>query len=91
MTPQNESEQKKEDVILGRLVFPGSRGYALFLVGIIPMLFAVWNSPHQFMVKPQGSILGIWPLFDAPFILLVLGTPAAWAIARFEFKGKKAD
>ena len=43
------------------------------------------------MVKPQGSILGIWPLFDAPFILLVLGTPAAWAIARFEFKGKKAD
>ena len=43
----------------------------LFLVGIFPLLFAVWNSLHQFIlpkVKPQGSILGIWPLFNAPFI-----------------------
>jgi multiple sugar transport system permease protein len=40
-------------------------------VGIFPLLFAVWNSLHQFIlpkVKSQGSILGIWPLFDAPFI-----------------------
>src|SRR5271166_6096616 len=42
----------------------------LFFVGIFPMLFAVWNSLHEFIlpkVHSQGSFLGVWPLFDAPF------------------------
>jgi multiple sugar transport system permease protein len=43
----------------------------LFLVGIFPLLFALWNSLHQFIlpkVHSRGSFLGVWPLFDAPFI-----------------------
>src|SRR6202162_2083542 len=42
----------------------------LFCVGIFPLLFAVWNSLHQFIlpkVHSHGSFLGVWPLFDAPF------------------------
>jgi multiple sugar transport system permease protein len=43
---------------------------ALLLVGIYPLIFALWNSFHQFIlpkVHTHGTILGIWPLNDAPF------------------------
>ncbi len=43
---------------------------ALLLVGIYPLIFAVWNSLHEFIlpkVHPHGAFLGIWPLNDAPF------------------------
>jgi multiple sugar transport system permease protein len=45
----------------------------LLAVGIIPLLFALWTSFQQFLlpkVHLQGSLLGIWPIFDAPFVWL---------------------
>ncbi|MBV8215885.1 MAG: sugar ABC transporter permease [Verrucomicrobia bacterium] len=45
----------------------------LLAVGIIPLLFALWTSFQQFLlpkVHLQGSFLGIWPIFDAPFVWL---------------------
>jgi multiple sugar transport system permease protein len=63
--------REKKTYSSGAWYFLAPAVIVLFLVGIFPLLFAVWNSLHQFIlpkVKPQGSILGIWPLFDAPFI-----------------------
>jgi multiple sugar transport system permease protein len=45
----------------------------LLLVGIIPLLFALWTSFQQFILTKahfKGAILGIWPIFDAPFVWL---------------------
>ncbi|HEY4813103.1 MAG TPA: sugar ABC transporter permease [Chthoniobacterales bacterium] len=45
----------------------------LLAVGIIPLLFALWTSFQQFLlpkVHLQGSLLGVWPIFDAPFVWL---------------------
>ncbi len=45
----------------------------LLAVGIIPLLFALWTSFQQFLLPKvhfQGSFLGIWPIFDAPFVWL---------------------
>ncbi len=47
--------------------------FALLLVGILPLLFAGWTSLHQFVltkVRFHESFLGIWPVFDAPFVWL---------------------
>ena len=63
--------KEKKTYSSGAWYFLAPAVIVLFLVGIFPLLFAVWNSLHQFIlpkVKSQGSILGIWPLFDAPFI-----------------------
>jgi multiple sugar transport system permease protein len=45
----------------------------LLVVGIIPLLFALWTSFQQFILTKahfKGTILGIWPIFDAPFVWL---------------------
>ena len=45
----------------------------LLAIGIVPLLFALWTSFQQFLlpkVHLQGSFLGIWPIFDAPFVWL---------------------
>jgi multiple sugar transport system permease protein len=45
----------------------------LLVVGIIPLLFALWTSFQQFILTKahfKGAILGIWPIFDAPFVWL---------------------
>jgi multiple sugar transport system permease protein len=45
----------------------------LLAVGIIPLLFALWTSFHQFIVTkahPQGAFLGLWPIYNVPFIWL---------------------
>ncbi|MGA9579647.1 MAG: hypothetical protein WBV90_18700, partial [Terrimicrobiaceae bacterium] len=66
-----KARKEKKTYSSGAWYFLAPAVIVLFLVGIFPLLFAVWNSLHQFIlpkVKSQGSILGIWPLFDAPFI-----------------------
>ncbi|HEY5813333.1 MAG TPA: hypothetical protein VIT23_11850, partial [Terrimicrobiaceae bacterium] len=66
-----KAKNAKKTYSSGAWYFLAPAVIVLFLVGIFPLLFAVWNSLHQFIlpkVKSQGSILGIWPLFDAPFI-----------------------
>ncbi|MET0502524.1 MAG: sugar ABC transporter permease, partial [Candidatus Binatia bacterium] len=63
--------KEKKTYSSGAWYFLAPAVIVLFLVGIIPLLFAAWNSLHEFIlpkVKSQGSILGIWPLFNAPFI-----------------------
>jgi len=53
--------------------FVGPAMIVLLAVGIIPLLFALWTSFQQFLlpkVHLQGSFLGIWPIFDAPFVWL---------------------
>jgi multiple sugar transport system permease protein len=43
----------------------------LLIVGIIPLIFAVWTSLQQFILSKvhlKDTILGFWPVFDAPFI-----------------------
>src|ERR1700746_3616319 len=45
----------------------------LLVVGIIPLLFALLTSFQQFIlpkVHLKGAFLGIWPIFDAPFVWL---------------------
>ncbi|MBV9878612.1 MAG: sugar ABC transporter permease [Verrucomicrobia bacterium] len=45
----------------------------LLVVGIIPLLFALWTSFQQFILTKahfKGAILGVWPIFDAPFVWL---------------------
>lgn len=43
----------------------------LLAVGILPLIFALWTSMHQFVltkVRLQGTVLGIWPIYNAPFV-----------------------
>jgi multiple sugar transport system permease protein len=45
----------------------------LLAVGIIPLLFALWTSFEQFIVTkahPQGAFLGLWPIYNVPFVWL---------------------
>jgi multiple sugar transport system permease protein len=45
--------------------------FGLLVVGILPLIFAVWTSLQQFVltkVHLKGTILGLWPIFDAPFV-----------------------
>jgi multiple sugar transport system permease protein len=62
--------KKKKNYSSGAWFFLAPAVIVLFLVGIFPLLFALWNSLHQFIlpkVHSRGSFLGVWPLFDAPF------------------------
>ena len=62
--------QTKKTYSSGAWYFLAPAVIVLFFVGIFPLLFAVWNSLHQFIlpkVHSRGSFLGVWPLFDAPF------------------------
>src|ERR1700760_3981025 len=62
--------QTKKTYSSGAWYFLAPAVTVLFFVGIFPLLFAVWNSLHQFVlpkVHSRGSFLGVWPLFDAPF------------------------
>ena len=62
--------QTKKTYSSGAWYFLAPAVTVLFFVGIFPLLFAVWNSLHQFIlpkVHSRGSFLGVWPLFDAPF------------------------
>lgn len=64
-------KKEKKTYSSGAWYFLAPAVIVLFLVGIFPLLFAVWNSLHQFIlprVHSRGSILGLWPLFDTPFI-----------------------
>ena len=43
----------------------------LLAVGILPLIFAFWTSLEQFVltkVRLQSTVLGIWPVFNAPFV-----------------------
>src|SRR5260370_26156587 len=65
-----KTKQQKKACSSGAWCLLAPAVIVLFFVGIFPMLFAVWNSLHEFIlpkVHSQGSFLGIWPLFDAPF------------------------
>jgi multiple sugar transport system permease protein len=65
-----KAKTEKKTYSSGAWFFLAPAVIVLFFVGIFPLLFAVWNSLHQFIlpkVHSQGSFLGIWPLFDAPF------------------------
>src|SRR5260370_17253554 len=45
----------------------------LLAVGIIPLLFALSTSFQQFIVTKahlKGAFLGIWPIYDVPFVWL---------------------
>src|SRR6202011_4263442 len=65
-----KAKTKKKTHSSGAWCFLAPAVIVLFFVGIFPMLFAVWNSLHEFIlpkVHSHGSFLGVWPLFDAPF------------------------
>src|SRR5260370_33441750 len=65
-----KTKTQKKTYSSGAWCFLAPAVIVLFFVGIFPMLFAVWNSLHEFIlpkVHSQGSFLGDWPLFDAPF------------------------
>ena len=61
--------KEKKTYTSGAWYFLAPAVIVLFLVGIIPLLFALWNSLHEFIlpkVKPQGSILGIGNFLTPP-------------------------
>jgi multiple sugar transport system permease protein len=44
---------------------------ALLAVGILPLIFALCTSLQQFVltkVHLKGTVLGLWPIYDAPFV-----------------------
>ena len=63
----------KKSYSTGAFWFVAPAMIVLLLVGIIPLLFALWTSFQQFILTKahfKGAILGIWPIFDAPFVWL---------------------
>jgi multiple sugar transport system permease protein len=61
----------KKSYSTGAFWFVAPAMIVLLLVGIIPLLFALWTSFQQFIltkVHLRGAFLGIWPVFDAPFV-----------------------
>jgi multiple sugar transport system permease protein len=63
----------KKSYSTGAFWFVAPAMIVLLVVGIIPLLFALWTSFQQFIlpkVHLKGSFLGIWPIFDAPFVWL---------------------
>jgi multiple sugar transport system permease protein len=63
----------KKSYSTGAFWFVAPAMIVLLVVGIIPLLFALWTSFQQFIlpkVHLQGAFLGIWPIFDAPFVWL---------------------
>ena len=63
----------KKSYSTGAFWFVAPAMIVLLVVGIIPLLFALWTSFQQFILTKahfKGAILGIWPIFDAPFVWL---------------------
>ena len=63
----------KKSYSTGAFWFVAPAMIVLLVVGIIPLLFALWTSFQQFIlpkVHLKGAFLGIWPIFDAPFVWL---------------------
>jgi multiple sugar transport system permease protein len=63
----------KRSYSTGAFWFVAPAMIVLLVVGIIPLLFALWTSFQQFIlpkVHLKGAFLGIWPIFDAPFVWL---------------------
>jgi multiple sugar transport system permease protein len=63
----------KKSYSTGAFWFVAPAMIVLLVVGIIPLLFALWTSFQQFIlpkVHLKGAFLGVWPIFDAPFVWL---------------------
>jgi multiple sugar transport system permease protein len=63
----------KKSYSTGAFWFVAPAMIVLLIVGIIPLLFALSTSFQQFILTKahfKGAILGIWPIFDAPFVWL---------------------
>jgi multiple sugar transport system permease protein len=63
----------KKSYSTGAFWFVAPAMIVLLVVGIIPLLFALSTSFQQFILTKahfKGAILGIWPIFDAPFVWL---------------------
>jgi multiple sugar transport system permease protein len=63
----------KKSYSTGAFWFVAPAMFVLLVVGIIPLLFALSTSFQQFILTKahfKGAILGIWPIFDAPFVWL---------------------
>jgi multiple sugar transport system permease protein len=63
----------KKSYSTGAFWFVAPAMIVLLAVGIIPLLFALWTSFQQFILPKvhfKGTFLGIWPIFDAPFVWL---------------------
>jgi multiple sugar transport system permease protein len=61
----------KKSYSTGAFWFVAPAMIVLLIVGIVPLLFALWTSFQQFIlpkVHLKGTFLGIWPIFDAPFV-----------------------
>jgi len=61
----------KKSYSTGAFWFVAPAMIVLLIVGIVPLLFALWTSFQQFILPKvhfQGAFLGIWPIFDAPFV-----------------------
>jgi multiple sugar transport system permease protein len=63
----------KKSYSTGAFWFVAPAMIVLLVVGIVPLLFALSTSFQQFILTKahfKGAILGIWPIFDAPFVWL---------------------
>jgi multiple sugar transport system permease protein len=63
----------KKSYSTGAFWFVAPAMIVLLVVGIIPLLFALWTSFQQFILPKvhfKGAFAGIWPIFDAPFVWL---------------------
>ena len=65
--------KERKSYSTGAFWFVAPAMIVLLVVGIIPLLFALWTSFQQFILTKahfKGTILGLWPIFDAPFVWL---------------------
>ena len=65
--------KERKSYSTGAFWFVAPAMIVLLVVGIIPLLFALWTSFQQFILTKahfKGAILGLWPIFDAPFVWL---------------------
>ena len=65
--------KERKSYSTGAFWFVAPAMIVLLVVGIIPLLFALWTSFQQFILTKahfKGAILGVWPIFDAPFVWL---------------------
>jgi multiple sugar transport system permease protein len=65
--------KERKSYSTGAFWFVAPAMIVLLVVGIIPLLFALWTSFQEFILTKahfKGAILGVWPIFDAPFVWL---------------------
>ena len=65
--------KERKSYSTGAFWFVAPAMIVLLVVGIMPLLFALWTSFQQFILTKahfKGAILGVWPIFDAPFVWL---------------------